>query len=91
MVFLVSTTLVAIMKRENGQGGGNRRVQEETKGMMDTYKLLFSIIKLPTVCTFCLLLLTAKVHARRPRGSDSCRGLNSLLLSLRSASPRRTR
>lgn len=28
---------------------------------METYKLLFSIIKMPTVFTFCALLLTAKV------------------------------
>ncbi|XP_029027529.1 acetyl-coenzyme A transporter 1 [Betta splendens] len=61
MVFLVSTTLVAIFKRENQQGKGKRRVQEETQGVMETYKLLFSIIKMPTVFTFCALLLTAKV------------------------------
>lgn len=61
MVFLVSTTLVAILKRENGEGRGNCRVHEETQGVMETYKLLFSIIKLPSVFTFCVLLLTAKV------------------------------
>lgn len=59
MVFLVSTTLVAIMKREHGKG--KRKVHEETQGVMDTYKLLFSIIKMPTVFTFCVLLLTAKI------------------------------
>lgn len=62
MVFLVSTTLVAIMKREHGKG--KRKVHEETQGVMDTYKLLFSIIKMPTVFTFCVLLLTAKVFER---------------------------
>lgn len=61
MVFLVSTTLVAIIKRENEQGKGKRKVHEETEGVMETYKLLFSIIKMPTVFTFCALLLTAKV------------------------------
>ncbi|CAF90657.1 unnamed protein product, partial [Tetraodon nigroviridis] len=61
MVFLVSTTLVAILKRENAEGGGGRGVQEETQGVTETYKLLFSIIKLPSVFTFCVLLLTAKV------------------------------
>lgn len=61
IVFLVSTTLVAIMKRENDQGKGKPRVQEETQGVMETYKLLFSIIKMPTVFTFCSLLLTAKI------------------------------
>ncbi|KAI3354419.1 hypothetical protein L3Q82_018935 [Scortum barcoo] len=59
MVFLVSTTLVAILKKEHGKG--KRRVHEETQGVMETYKLLFSIIKMPTVFTFCVLLLTAKV------------------------------
>ncbi|KAF7663129.1 hypothetical protein LDENG_00217960 [Lucifuga dentata] len=60
MVFLLSTTLVAIFKRENEQKE-KRRVQEETQGVMETYKLLFSIIKMPTVFTFCALLLTAKI------------------------------
>ncbi|XP_044058012.1 acetyl-coenzyme A transporter 1 [Siniperca chuatsi] len=61
VVFLVSTTLVAIIKRENEHGKGKRRVHEETQGVMETYKLLFSIIKMPTVFTFCVLLLTAKI------------------------------
>lgn len=62
VVFMVSTTLVAIFKRENEHGKGKKRVLEETKGVMETYKLLFSIIKMPTVFTFCALLLTAKVR-----------------------------
>lgn len=61
MVFLVSTTLVAIIKRENEPGKGKRRVYEETQGVMETYRLLISIIKMPTVFTFCALLLTAKI------------------------------
>ncbi|XP_040901814.1 acetyl-coenzyme A transporter 1 [Toxotes jaculatrix] len=61
MVFLGSTTLVAIFKRENEYSKGKRRVQEETQGVMETYKLLLSIIKMPTVFTFCVLLLTAKM------------------------------
>lgn len=50
------------MKKESGEGRGDRGVQEETQGVVETYKLLSSIIKLPTVFTFCVLLLTAKVH-----------------------------
>ena len=61
MVFLVSTTLVAIFKSENVRIRGKRQVQEETHGVMETYKQLLSIIKMPTVFTFCCLLLTAKV------------------------------
>ncbi|XP_056139604.1 acetyl-coenzyme A transporter 1 [Lampris incognitus] len=61
VVFLVSTTLVAIFKRENRYSQEKKRDQEETQGVMETYKLLFSIIKMPTVFTFCGLLLTAKI------------------------------
>lgn len=61
MMFLVSTTLVAIFKKENEHAKNKARVTEETQGVMETYKLLFSIIKMPTVFTFCFLLLTAKI------------------------------
>lgn len=61
IVFLVSTTLVAILKKENNQKHPKKKQREETQGVMETYKLLFSIVKMPTVFTFCSLLLTAKV------------------------------
>lgn len=61
VVFLVSTTLVAIFKRENTHARGRRRAPEETQGVMETYKQLLSIIQMPTVFTFCCLLLTAKI------------------------------
>ncbi|XP_055030358.1 acetyl-coenzyme A transporter 1 [Misgurnus anguillicaudatus] len=62
IVFLVSTTLVAILKKENGRRQhGKKKTKEEAHGVMDTYKHLFSIIKMPTVFTFCALLLTAKI------------------------------
>ncbi|KAG8136071.1 putative Acetyl-coenzyme A transporter 1 protein [Naja naja] len=57
-VFLITTTLVALLKKENKTVTPSK---EETKGIMDTYKLLFSIIKMPAVLTFCALILTAKV------------------------------
>ncbi|KAM9801170.1 acetyl-coenzyme A transporter 1 [Neosynchiropus ocellatus] len=60
VVFMVSTTLVAILKRENQPGRG-RRSEEDTQGVMETYRLLLSITKMPAVFTFCVLLLTAKV------------------------------
>lgn len=59
VVFMISTTLVAIFKRENPPGRGKR--SEETEGVMETYKLLLSITKMPAVFTFCVLLLTAKM------------------------------
>ncbi|XP_053357151.1 acetyl-coenzyme A transporter 1 [Clarias gariepinus] len=62
IVFMVSTTLVALMKSEHSrQPRTRRRPKEETQGVMETYKLLFSIIKLPAVFTFCCLLLTSKM------------------------------
>ncbi|XP_045580785.1 acetyl-coenzyme A transporter 1 isoform X1 [Salmo salar] len=62
VVFLVSTTLVAVMKKENARGQhGKRKVREETQSVVETYKLLVSIIKMPAVFTFCSLLLTAKI------------------------------
>lgn len=66
-VFLVTTTLVALLKKENKE---LTPTKEETKGITDTYKLLFSIIKMPAVLTFCLLILTAKVskHVRELSG-----------------------
>lgn len=96
IVFLVSTTLVAIFKRETLPSRGRRRVQEETQGVMETYKLLLSIIKMPTVFTFCALLLTAKVPDHSLRNLwftfEDCRvaspSLNDavLFVCLRSAS-----
>lgn len=64
IVFMLSTTLVAILKKENAR---HQRIQkkprEEIQGVMETYKQLFSIVKMPTVFTFCILLLTAKVRS----------------------------
>ena len=53
-VFFVSTTLVAVLKREQED-------EEETEGVVDTYKLLGKIIKLPAVVSLIVILLTAKV------------------------------
>lgn len=65
VVFVVSTTLVALLKSENSrQQRSRRRPKEETQGVKETYKLLFSIIKLPAVFTFCCLLLTSKVNTQ---------------------------
>ncbi|XP_036392212.1 acetyl-coenzyme A transporter 1 [Megalops cyprinoides] len=61
IVFLISTTLVAVLKRENFKQESKKKSREETQGVMDTYRLLFSIVKMPTVFTFCSLLLTAKI------------------------------
>ncbi|MEJ1277579.1 solute carrier family 33 (acetyl-CoA transporter) member 1 [Cricetulus griseus] len=57
-VFLITTTLVALLKKENKEVS---TVKEETQGITDTYKLLFAIIKMPAVLAFCLLILTSKI------------------------------
>ncbi|XP_074154159.1 acetyl-coenzyme A transporter 1 [Sminthopsis crassicaudata] len=57
-VFLITTTLVALLKKENTEV---IPAKEETKGITDTYKLLFTIIKMPAVMTFCIMILTAKI------------------------------
>ncbi|XP_068939537.1 acetyl-coenzyme A transporter 1 [Petaurus breviceps papuanus] len=57
-IFLITTTLVALLKKENTEVIPSK---EETKGITDTYKLLFTIIKMPAVMTFCLMILTAKI------------------------------
>ncbi|XP_020844571.1 acetyl-coenzyme A transporter 1 isoform X2 [Phascolarctos cinereus] len=57
-IFLITTTLVALLKKENTEITPSK---EETKGITDTYKLLFTIIKMPAVVTFCLMILTAKI------------------------------
>ncbi|KAJ7324655.1 hypothetical protein JRQ81_017675 [Phrynocephalus forsythii] len=57
-VFLITTTLVALLKKENKK---ITPLKEETNGITDTYKLLFSIVRMPAVLTFCALILTAKI------------------------------
>ncbi|XP_064159631.1 acetyl-coenzyme A transporter 1 isoform X1 [Anguilla rostrata] len=71
IVFLVSTTLVAILKRENCKQS-KKKSREETQGVVDTYRQLFSIMKMPSVFTFCGLLLTAKIGFS---AADSVTGL----------------
>ncbi|KAK7152304.1 hypothetical protein R3I94_008588 [Phoxinus phoxinus] len=62
IVFMVSTTLVAVLKKENvSHHHTKKKPKEETQGVMETYKLLLSIIQMPTVFTFCVLLLTLKI------------------------------
>ncbi|XP_058406442.1 acetyl-coenzyme A transporter 1 isoform X1 [Diceros bicornis minor] len=57
-IFLITTTLVALLKKENKEVSVDK---EEMQGISDTYKLLFAIVKMPAVLTFCLLILTSKI------------------------------
>ena len=57
MVFLVTTTLVAIFKKEKDSTHGN-----EELNVFETYYILLKIIKLPAVVQFVIVLLTVKVR-----------------------------
>lgn len=68
LVFLVATTLVAILKSENA--GGSRTTatvaaaeepEELELGLADTYSMLYKIIRLPLMPTMIALLLTSKI------------------------------
>ncbi|KAG7457021.1 hypothetical protein MATL_G00242100 [Megalops atlanticus] len=61
VVFMVTTSLVAVLKKEDMTQQTGQRLREETQGVQDTYRLLLSIIRMPAVLTFCCLLLTAKM------------------------------
>ena len=55
-VFIVTTTLTAIFKSERQEDDN-----EQPEGVLDTYKTLWKIIRLPAVFKYCVMLLTAKV------------------------------
>ncbi|XP_063536352.1 acetyl-coenzyme A transporter 1 [Cydia strobilella] len=60
-VFIVSTTLIAVFKHEAKE---TDHKENETKGMsdiVDAYKQLYTIVKLPAVRTLTLVLFTAKL------------------------------
>ncbi|XP_063772185.1 acetyl-coenzyme A transporter 1 [Pseudophryne corroboree] len=57
-VFFITTTLVALLKKENSTGRASR---EETQSVTEAYSLLFSILRMPAVLKFCVLILTAKI------------------------------
>ncbi|XP_078064303.1 acetyl-coenzyme A transporter 1 [Mustelus asterias] len=59
IIFIVTTTLVLLFKKENlGQMSLHHVPQQ---GIKETYKLLICIIKLPAILNFCIMLLTAKI------------------------------
>lgn len=61
-VFIVTTTFIAFFKHEANDAVDTR--EDETKGLSDivnAYKQLYTIVKLPAVRTLTLVLFTAKV------------------------------
>lgn len=62
-IFIASTTLVAIFKHEANDSVNKKEGQ--VKGVSDivnAYKQLYTIVKLPAVRTLALVLFTAKVN-----------------------------
>ena len=64
VVFLVTTTLVMIMKSEKTRtriNGSAADKEEIEHGIINTYLLLWKVIKLPAVVSLIGILLTVKV------------------------------
>ncbi|CAN7985656.1 unnamed protein product, partial [Ixodes hexagonus] len=61
LVFLVTTTLVAVLKHERGPSRGSAAEDEPELGLVQTYSMALRIFKLPSIQTFCIFLLTCKV------------------------------
>ncbi|KAL4713988.1 hypothetical protein ACJJTC_005619 [Scirpophaga incertulas] len=61
-IFIATTTLIALLKHEANESPKN--TENQTKGMKDiveAYKQLYTIVKLPAVQTLALVLFTAKL------------------------------
>merc|ERR1719433_499101 len=59
VIFIITTTFVAILKSE--AGAGEVDTEEPDLGVLQTYKLLFDILKLSVMPTTIAMLLTCKV------------------------------
>ncbi|XP_069680349.1 acetyl-coenzyme A transporter 1 [Periplaneta americana] len=71
IIFLLSTTLVALFKRECS--ATERLIEAESDlGVAQTYYLLWNITKLPSIRTTALILLTSKI------GFSACDAVTSL-------------
>ena len=60
IVFFISTTLVALLKKENPPRGRQSDAEPDLS-IAQTYKLLVNIVKLPSIRTTAIILLTSKV------------------------------
>jgi len=62
LVFMISTTLVALMKSEkDSDQSGTDNEGDIERGVVDTYKLLWEILKLSVMPTTIMFLLTTKI------------------------------
>lgn len=74
VVFMVTTTLVALLKHERDASSSHGDGQPE-QSVLDTYRMAVRIFHLPSVQTFCIFLLTCKVGFA---AADSVTGLKLL-------------
>lgn len=61
-IFIIVTTLIAIFKHEAKDIPNKDRQVKGTKDIVNAYKQLYTIVKLPSVRTLALVLFTAKVN-----------------------------
>merc|ERR1712179_672200 len=61
VMFIIATTLVAVFKSEVGGDEAAAAGEEPDLGVIQTYKLLFDILKLSVMPTTIAMLLTCKV------------------------------
>lgn len=62
LVFIFTTTLVAIFKHEQIDAVAGESPARGVSDVVNAYKQLYTIIKLPSVRTLVLVLFTAKVR-----------------------------
>ncbi|XP_026327161.1 acetyl-coenzyme A transporter 1 [Hyposmocoma kahamanoa] len=60
-IFIIVTTLIAIFKHESKENPVKERQVKGTKDIVNAYKQLYTIVKLPSVRTLALVLFTAKL------------------------------
>ena len=60
LVFFLCTTLVMIFKKERTSSEDD--TDEPEMGIVETYKTLVRIVRLPSIVSWCLVLLTSKVR-----------------------------
>ena len=72
VVFMVATTLVALLKTEVSDSEASAASDEPDLGLVETYKLLLDIVRLKVMPVTILMLLTAKIGFA---GADSVSSL----------------
>lgn len=61
ITFLITTTLVAIFKRENGDSDNNQSTDVQEYNIQESYSLLLKIIKMKPIMLLTAVLLTVKI------------------------------